>query len=134
VAGYWNYDKVMKFTMMGFNTKWKVMRMVMSIMRVFTPMPRMPDVGEQMTNCYLMLLGYRDQDAAEQVMGYMVNQAKNRGVGMVSLPLDKESHIVELISKFRHGEGSFNWYMRPNKGLSLPDLSGKKLYVDPIDV
>jgi hypothetical protein len=110
------------------------MRLITSLMGLFTPMPKMPGVGEQMSNCYLILLGFRDSIAAENILGYMINRAKSRGVGMVSIPLDKDSHIVKLFSKFRHGEGSFNWYMRTNKGLPLPDISSRPLYIDPIDV
>ena len=134
VAGYWDYDKLMKFTMMGYNTRWKIMRLITSLMGFFTSMPNMPGVGEQMTNCYLILLGFRASLPADQLLGYMVNRTRSRGVNMVSIPLDKDSHIVKLLSKFRHGEGSFNWYMRTNKGLPLPDISSRALYVDPIDV
>ena len=134
VAGFWDYDKIMKFTMLGFNTKWKLMRLVTNFMGKFTDMPRIPGVGEQMTNGYLMFLGYRDPDAAEQLIRYILNHAKSQGVGMVSLPLDKESHVKEVLSSFRHGEGSFIWYMKPNSGRELPNILGKALYVDPRDV
>lgn len=134
VAGFWNYDKIMKFTMLGFNTRWNLMRIFTNFMGKFTEMPKMPGVGEQMTNGYLMFLGYRDPGAAEQVVSYILNQARNRGVGMLSLPLDKESHVTEILSGFRHGEGSFKWYMKPNTGRNLPELSDKPFYVDLRDV
>ena len=134
VAGFWDYDKVMKFTMLGFNQRWRLMKIFTDFMGFFTDMPYMPGVGEEMTNGYLMLLCYRDSDAAKHVIGHILNRARGQGVGMVSLPLDKGSHIVELLSGFRHGVGSFNWYMKPRSGVAIPSLNDSKLYVDPRDV
>jgi GNAT superfamily N-acetyltransferase len=134
VVGFWDYDKIMKFRMLGFNMRWKLMRFFTNFMGKFTEMPKMPGLGEQMTNGYLMFLGYRDKDAAGQVIGHILNQAKSLGVGMVSLPLDKSSHLLEALSGFRYGEGSFKWYMKPNIGHELPALLDKPLYVDPRDV
>ena len=134
IGGFWDYDKVMKFRMLGFNTKWKLMRMFTNIMGRFTDMPKMPGLGEQMTNGYLMFLAYSDLGAAEHIIGYILNHARKMNVGMVSLPLDKQSHLTEVLSSFRHGEGSFNWYMKSNTGLEIPSFSGKALYVDPRDV
>lgn len=134
VVGFWDYDKIMKFRMLGFNTRWKLMRLFTNFMGRFTDMPKMPGLGEQMTNGYLMFLGYRDSEAAEHVIGHVLNRAKSLGVGMVSLPLDRESHIPEVLSKFRHGLGSFIWYMKSNYGLEIPNFPDKALYVDPRDV
>lgn len=53
VAGIWDYDRVMKFKLMGFDTKWKLMRMATNFMGLFTAMPMIPDVGEEMTNWYM---------------------------------------------------------------------------------
>lgn len=133
VAGFWDYDKVMKFTMLGFNTRWRLMRFITNTMRLFTDMPYMPGIGEQMTNAYLMLLGYRDSGAGKNLVGHILNTAREKGIGMVSLPLDKESHTKEVLDGFRYGEGSFNWYMKSNKGLDLPDPD-KVFFVDPKDV
>lgn len=134
VAGFWDYDNVMKFTMLGFNTKWRLMRLFTNTLRVFTDMPYMPGVGEQMTNGYLMLLGYREPGAGKNLLGHILNRTRSKNIGMVSLPLDKESHVKEVLDGFRYGEGSFNWYIKPRKGLDLPDLGSKVFFVDPKDV
>lgn len=134
VAGFWDYDKVMKFTMLGFNTRWWLMRLFTNFVGRFTSMPYMPGVGEQMTNGYLMLLGYRDPEAASNLIAHIMNHARGQGVGMVSLNIDKGSHVTETLSRFRHGVGSFNWYMKPLNGNLLPEIDGKMIFVDPLDV
>lgn len=134
VAGVWDYDRVMKFTMLGFNTKWRMMKLFTRVMGTFTAMPRMPGVGEPMTNWYLTPLGYRDSGAANQLLGHLLNRAYQQKVGMISLPLDKESHIKEILSGYRHGEGSFIWYIKPISGRELPRMLDRPLYVDVRDV
>ncbi len=134
VAGFWDYDKIMKFTMLGFNTRWRLMRLFTNFMGKFTDMPYMPGIGEQMTNGYLMLLGYRDPNAAQNLIGHIMNHARENGVGMVSLNIDKDSHVKEALSGFRYGEGSFHWYMKPSNRNKVPENTGKTFYVDPRDV
>jgi hypothetical protein len=81
-----------------------------------------------------MLLGYRDPEAASNLVAHILNHAKAQGVGMVSLNLDKDSHVKEVLSRFRHGVGSFNWYMKPLNGNPIHDIKKKMIYVDPLDV
>jgi GNAT superfamily N-acetyltransferase len=134
VAGVWDYDKVMKFTMLGFNTKWKMMRIITKVMGLFSVMPKMLGVGEQMSNWYLTPLGFRDPDAARQLLGYLLNLANKEDIGMISLPMDADSPIKEILSGYRYGEGNFIWYMKSSSGKELPDMSSKTLFVDVKDV
>ena len=134
VAGVWDYDKVMKFKLMGFDTKWKLMRMMTNFMGLFTAMPRIPDVGEEMTNWYLTPIGFRDTHAANQLLGYLLNMAYKQNVGMINLPMDGDSHVKEIRSGYRHGTGSFFWYMKPMSGKELPEMGSKPMYVDIRDI
>lgn len=134
VAGVWDYDKVMKFTLLEFNNRWKMMRLMTKVMGPLTAMPNMPGTGEQMSNWYLTPLGYRDPEAASQLVGYLLNLAYKRNVGMISLPLDADSPIKETLSGYRYGEGSFIWYMKSISGEALPEMGSKPLYVDVKDV
>ena len=134
VAGVWDYDKVMKFTLLKFNNRWKMMRLMTRVMGLLTAMPKMSGVGEQMSNWYLTPLGYRDPDAASQLVGYLLNLAYKRNVGMISLPLAADSPIKEVLSGYRYGEGIFIWYMKSISGKELPDVSSKPLFVDVQDV
>jgi ribosomal protein S18 acetylase RimI-like enzyme len=134
VAGVWDYDKVMKFTLLKFNNRWKMMRLMTKVMGLLTAMPKISGVGEQMSNWYLTPLGYRDPDAASQLVGYLLNLAYKRNVGMISLPLAVDSPIKEVLSGYRYGEGSLIWYMKSISGEELPDVSSKPLFVDVKDI
>jgi len=134
VAGIWDYDKVMKFTLLEFNNRWKMMRLMTKIMGLFTAMPKMPGAGEQMSNWYLTPLGYRAPESANQLIGYLLNLAKKQGVGMISLPIDVDSPIKEVLSGYRYSEGSFTWYMKSVSGKKLPEMGTRPLYVDVKDV
>jgi GNAT superfamily N-acetyltransferase len=134
VAGVWDYDRVMKFKLMGFNTKWKLMRMMTNFMGLFTQMPRIPDMGEEMTNWYLTPIGFRDAHAANQLLGYLLNLAYKQGVMMINLPMDVDSHVKEIRGRYRHGTGSFFWYMKPVNGKELPELGSNPMYVDIRDI
>lgn len=134
VAGLWDYDRVMKFTLLEFNNRWRMMRLMTKVMGIFTAMPKMPGAGETMSNWYLTPLGYRDPDAARQLLGHLLNEAYKKRVGMISLPLDRDSHVKEVLSGFQSSEGSFIWYMKPVSRKELPKLGSKPIYVDPKDV
>ncbi|MBT3284581.1 GNAT family N-acetyltransferase [Candidatus Bathyarchaeota archaeon] len=134
VAGVWDYDSVMKFKLMEFDTKWKLMRMVTNFMGLFTAMPKMPDVGEEMTNWYLTPIGIRDAHAANQLLGYLLNMAYKQGVMMINLPMDANSHVKEIQGSYRHGSGSFFWYMKPVSGKELPEMGAEPMFVDIRDI
>lgn len=120
--------------LLEFNNRWKMMRLMTKVMGPLTAMPNMPCTGEQMSNWYLTPLGYRDPEAASQLVGYLLNLAYKRNVGMISLPLDADSPIKETLSGYRYGEGSFIWYMKSISGEALPEMGSKPLYVDVKDV
>jgi hypothetical protein len=87
-----------------------------------------------MSNWYLTPLGFRDPDAARQLLGYLLNFANKEDIGMISLPMDADSPIKEIFSGYRYGEGNFIWYMKSSSGKELPDMSSKTLFVDVKDV
>jgi GNAT superfamily N-acetyltransferase len=134
VAGVWDYDRVMRFKLMGFDKKWKLMRMVTNFMGLFTAMPSIPDMGEEMTNWYMTPIGFRDPHAANQLLGYLLNMAYKKGVMMINVPMDVDSHVKEIRGKYRHGSGSFFWYMKPVSGKELPELGSNPMYVDIRDI
>jgi GNAT superfamily N-acetyltransferase len=130
VAGYWDYNKVMQFTLQGYNTRWKIMALFAKVLGIFTPMPRLPGVGEQMSNWYLTPFAYRDPDAANQLLKHILNLALQSEVSMVSLPVDVKNFAYTELDENEPNKGSFTWYVKPLK--DLPEV--KKVYVDPLDV
>ena len=130
VAGYWDYNKVMRFTLQGYNTRWKLMAFVAKTLGRIISMPRLPEVGEQMSNWYIMPFAYRDPEAANQLIMHILNLALQSKVSMVSLPVDVENPAYTELDENNPNKGSFTWYVKPLK--KLPEI--KKVYVDPMDV
>jgi len=124
----------MKFTLLEFNNRWKMMQLMTKVMGLFTAMPKIPGAGEQMSNWYLTPIGYRYPDSANQLIGYFLNLANKRGIGMISLPLDVDSPVKEVLLGHRYGEGRFIWYMKPVSGKKLPQMGVNPLYVDVLDI
>ena len=129
VAGYWGYNNVMRFTLQGYNTRWKFMSTIAKIVGMITPMPMLPGIGEQMTNWYLTPFAYRDPDAAKQLLMHILNLARQEDVLMVSLPVDMKSPVYTELDRLRPNKGSFTWYMKPLT--DLPEI--KQIYIDPLD-
>jgi GNAT superfamily N-acetyltransferase len=130
VAGYWDYSRVMRFTLQSYNTRWKIMAKVADLIGKVTPMPKLPGVGEQMTNWYLTPFAYRDPEAAKQLIMHILNIAAQNQVSMVSLPVDRENHAYSTLDKLKPNKGSFTWYIKPLR--DLPEI--KQIYIDPLDV
>lgn len=134
VAGLWDYNKVMSMTMLGFDTKRNLMRLVVNFLGRFTTLPKMPEVGEKMSLGYLTPLGYGDPESAKQLLLHLLNIAKSEGIGLVSAILDRESHVTELLTDITNIDGRFKWYIKPISRKSIPELDGKQLYIDVKDI
>ena len=130
VAGYWDYTKVMQFTLQGYNTRFKIMAGVANVLGMFTSMPKVPKVGEPMTHWYLTPFAYRDPEAGNQLIKHILNMAYQNGIDMIGFPVDKETRGYSDLKKFRSNEGRFTFYVKPFR--DLPEI--KQIYVDPIDV
>jgi len=130
VAGYWDYNEVMRFTLQGYNSRWRIMAAVAKLVGMITPMPKLPLLGEQMTNCYLTPFAYRDPMAGNQLLMHVLNQAYQKGITMVSLPVDAEAPAYNELDKNKPNKGSFTWYVKQLK--EIPDI--KRIYIDPLDI
>lgn len=130
VAGYWDYTKVMRFTLQGYNMRWKIMAAVAGVLGLITTMPKVPKIGEPMTNWYLTPFAYRDPDAGNQLLMHILNMAHQAGVYMVGLPVDKESPGYTDHDKLKPNKGGFTFYVKSFR--DLPEI--KQVYIDPIDI
>ena len=130
VAGYWDYTKVMRFTLQSYNTRWKIMAAVAGVLGMVTTMPKVPKIGEPMTNWYLTPFAYRDSDAGNQLLMHILNMALQAGVYMVGLPVDKENPGYTDHDNLKPNKGGFTFYVKPFR--ELPEI--KQVYIDPIDI
>ncbi len=130
VAGYWDYTKVMRFTLQSYNNRWKVMSAVAGVLGKITTMPKVPEIGEQMTNWYLTPFAYRDPGAAKQLLMHILNIAQLNGIYMVGLPVDKESHAYSDLNKLKPNKGSFTFYVKSFS--DIPEI--KQIHIDPLDI
>ena len=130
VAGFWDYAKIMRFTLQSYNTRWKLMSAIANVLGKITAMPKVPGIGEQLTSWYLTPFAYRDPEAARQLLMHVLNLAQEKGIYMVGLPVDKESHAYSDLNKLQPNKVGFTFYMKPY--VDLPKI--REIYVDPLDV
>ena len=130
VAGFWDYTKIMRFILQSYNTRWKLMSAMADLLGKITTMPKVPGIGEQMTNWYLTPFAYRDPEAARQLLMHVLNIAYSKGVYMVGLPVDKGSNAYNDLNKLRPNKGSFTFYVKSY--VDLPKI--REIYVDPLDI
>ena len=130
VAGFWDYTKVMRFTLQSYNTRWKLMSAIANVLGKIATMPKVPEIGEAMTNWYLTPFAYRDPEAARQLTMHVLNLAYANGVYMVGLPVDKASNAYNDLNKLQPSKGGFTFYVKPYD--DLPKI--REIYVDPLDI
>lgn len=130
VAGIWDYNEVMRFTLQGYNFRWRFMAAVAKLVGLITPMPRLPMLGEQMTNWYLTPFAYRDPKAGNELLRHVLSLAYQSGITMVSLPVDAETTAYNDLDINKPNKGSFTWYLKQRR--EIPDI--KRIYVDPLDI
>ena len=130
VAGYWDYNQIMRFTLLSYNTRWKIITTMAKIMGIFRPMPNVPGIGEQMSNWYIIPFAYRDSGAASQLLMHILNEAFEQKVTMVNLIVDNESHAYTDFDHLGPNKPNFTWYIKELK--EIPEV--KQIYIDPLDV
>lgn len=132
IAGLWNYNKIMSITMLGYDYKRNMMRRAVNFVGHLVALPRMPNIGEEMSNGYLTPMAYSDPGSAKQLLLHMLNIARTRGISLVSAILDKDSPVNEILNDIWCVEGGFTKYIKPLSGKNISELG--KFFIDVKDV
>ena len=128
--GFWDYNKVRKYSVQKFNWKFKAQMLLMRLMGLFTKIPNIPMPGEPLLSYNLTTLAYKDSEGVTELIKHMVNLALENEINFLHIPLDPESQAATVLSQFRHTKVKLHFFIKPLKQKGLPNLGERKLYID----
>ena len=132
--GYWDYNKIVRFTVEKFNWRMKLLSLTTKILGLFTEMPDIPKPGETLKSYSLTTLAYEDIESIARLIEHVDNIALNEGIRFLNMPIDPQSPIATVVSKFKHVKVKLHIFVKKLKWRSLPDFAGRSLNIDVIDV
>ena len=132
--GYWDYNKVMKFIVQKFNWRMRILSFMTKIMSLFTKTPVIPKPSEPLMMYYLATPAYKDSAGLVELIKRIINIALENNVTFLNIPVDLESPIATVLSKFTHAKVKLHFFVKPLRHKEFPDLGKKKLYIDIVDI
>jgi len=132
--GYWDYNKVMKFIVQKFNWRMRILSFMTKIMSLFTKTPVIPKPSETLMMYYLATPAYKDSAGLVELIKHVINIALENNVTFLNIPVDLESPIATVLSKFTHAKVKLHFFVKPLKHKEFPHLGKKKLYIDIVDI
>lgn len=128
--GYWNYNKVRRYIVQRFNWRTKTQILMMKLLGSFTRMPSLPKEGEPLSSYNLTTLAYKNPESITELIKYIINVALENGINFLHIPVDPESPIPAVLSKFRHTKLRLHFFTKSLKQERVPNLGKRKLYID----
>lgn len=132
--GYWDYNKVMKFIVEKFNWRMRVLSYITGLMGLFTKMPVIPKPGKILMMCYLTTPAYKNNESLTELIKHTINIALENNIHFLSIPVDSESPVATVLSKFTHSKVKLHFFVKPLKHEKFPHLKKNKLYIDIVDI
>jgi GNAT superfamily N-acetyltransferase len=128
--GCWNYNKVRKYIVQKFSWRLKTQIYLLRLVGLFTQMPEMPKIGEPLSSYNLTNLAYKNQESITELVKHVINKALDNKINFLHVPVDLDTEIAAVLSKFRHTRLKLHFFVKSLKQAKAPDLEDAKLYID----
>ncbi len=133
-VGYWNHNKVRRVIVQGYNWRFKMLTSFTRFIGLFTTVPRMPKPGETSPSYYLVTPAYEDEQNLSSLIKYVMNIGLRNGMHIINTPVDPESPLSQILSRFRHGKIKMQLFVKSLNRQTAFHLSERKLYVDGVEI
>ena len=90
----------------------------------------MPKIGEPLSSYNLTNLAYKNQESITELIKHVINQALDNKINFLHVPVDLDTEIAAVLSKFRHTRLKLHFFVKSLKQAKAPDLEDAKLYID----
>ncbi len=132
--GYWEYDRVLQFIVEGLTLRHKALATLMGVLGVFMNVPRIPALGEKVSQVFLTPIAYRDALSLGELIKFANNRALGSGVHYLSGATDVDGPLSKVYSSFRHTDTVGHVYVKSvDSTLEAPKREGP-LFVDMTDI
>ena len=132
--GYWDYNKLMKFIVQKFSWRMRFLSFMTKLMSLFTKMPVVPKPGETLMMYYLTTPAYEASESIEELIRHIINTALANNINFLNIPVDLESPITAVLSKFTHTKIKLHFFVKRLKHKVVPCIRKRKLYLDITDM
>ena len=126
--GYWDYNKVIKMTVLQLSRRYRLMNLVLAFLGIFTKMPRIPNSGQLMTQYFLQDIGFTKSEYLTELVRNLNNMALENDIQYLTM-LGVEDPISDVLSKFMNTTSTEHIYAKPLKDLDLTGFGQKKLFL-----
>lgn len=132
--GHWDYNKVMKFIVQKFNWRMRALAYMTALMSLFTKTPVIPKPGKTLMMYYLTTPAYKNNESLTELIKHSINIALENNIHLLSIPVDLESPIATVLSKFTHSKVKLHFFVKPLKHKKFLHVNRDKLYIDIVDI
>ncbi|MGY5860684.1 MAG: GNAT family N-acetyltransferase [Candidatus Thorarchaeota archaeon] len=126
--GYWDYNKVIKMTVIQLSRRNQFMDYLLAFLGIFTKMPRIPNSGQLMTQYFLQDIGFTKPEYLTELVRHLNNMALENNIQFLTM-LGVEAPISDVLSKFMNATSTEHIYAKPLKDLDLTGFGQKKLFL-----
>ena len=126
--GYWDYNKVIKMTVLQLSRKNKLMNIVLAFLGVFTKMPRIPNSGQLMKQYFVQDIGFTKPEYLTELVKHLNNIALENDIQYLTM-MGVEAPISDVLSKFMNTTSTEHVYAKPLKELDLTGFGQRKLFL-----
>jgi len=126
--GYWDYNKVIKMTVIQLSRRNQFMDYLLAFLGIFTKMPRIPNSGQLMTQYFLQDIGFTKPEYLTELARHLNNMALENNIQFLTM-LGVEAPISDVLSKFMNATSTEHIYAKPLKDLDLTGFGQRKLFL-----
>ena len=132
--GCWDYAKVRRYIVQRFSLGMRAQLSLLRIAGLFAGMSRIPNAGEPLLSYILTILAFKDSASITDLIKYVNNIAYEKRIHLLQVPVDMESPVAEVVSKFRHARVGVQFFVKSLSEKRFPRLGDNRLYVDATDI
>lgn len=132
--GYWDYAKVRKYIVERFNWRLEAQLFLMRLAGLFTEIPQIPKPGEPLLSYNLTTLAFKDTESIVDLVKHVINIALENRINLLHIPIDMESPVAEVLSRFRHARVDLQFFVKYLSEKRFSRLGENKLYIDTTEI
>lgn len=126
--GFWDYNNVVKMTVLQLSRKNRLMSSFLTFLGLFTRMPTVPSPGQVMKQYFLQDVGFTRPEYLAELVKYLNNLALENDIQYLTI-MGVEEPISEVLSKFMKTTSTDHIYAKPLKDLDLTGFGQGKLFL-----
>jgi GNAT superfamily N-acetyltransferase len=132
--GCWDYNKIRKYIVEKFSWKMRIQLSLLRLVSIFTPMPAIRQPGEQLLSYNLFMPAFRDAEGLTELVKRAIEKATENQITILNIPLDPESHVMPILSQFRHLKTKLHFLIKSLTYESFSNVGKRRIFIDVSEI